>query len=92
MGFLWFIAIILAIIHFVLAIKLPWFVSLMIVLGWFIYINSNYVRRKEIVGLIDVGLMAWSIIGLVVGNVYYLIFFADPRFDLGNAMKWLFTP
>ena len=58
-----------------------------------LYLNSEYVSSKEIGALIDISIAQAMFIGMIVGNIIYLIFFWDRTgFSLKNIFTFLFTP
>lgn len=88
-----FIAIICAFVGFVFAVKLSLLFQFIVIMMGTLYINSDSVRSMEIGGLFPMIMFVAFIIGLALGDIYYMMaFMPDIGDKIGNAAAWLFKP
>lgn len=88
-----FIIILCGFIGFVFAVKLGLVYQLLASAMGVFYLNSDHVRGMEIGALFPMAMFAFFVIGLVLGDIYYLVAFVpEIGTKIGGMVAWLFKP
>lgn len=87
------LSIIAAVLGFFVGIKAPLFLQALIFIGIVIYLNSGSVREMELGALFPIMLGIVFILGMVVGDIYVMIFFHPiDSVAVMQGIQWLFRP
>ncbi len=76
------------------AIKTALWVQLLLIVCGVLYLNSDYVRRMEIAGLIPLAMFYVATFGMIIGDAYFFYAYQQTMnpVDVIEILKWPFKP